>query len=147
MCRKRGNIFWGLSQNRSILSSGADLFRNLSSRRNRHDTQCSEREGEREHIDKDAPFYENTLNARRSSLFPYLLCNTKYTLGIENLHSPSRDVGTFASLAIRTSREVWKSRFFDMFLSTLSAFRSTNGIFHGFVDFLTLVFPEIKTIV
>lgn len=61
-------------------------------------------------------------STRRSSLSPYLLCNTKYTLGIENLHSPLRNIGTsIFPPAARTSTEYGNLRFLDMFLSIPSA--------------------------
>jgi len=68
-------------------------------------------------------------STRRSSLSPYLLCNTKYTLGIENLHSPfARHRYIDFSSRGTNIRETRKPRFLHMLLSIPSAIRSIDGL-------------------
>jgi len=87
-------IFSGFPRDKSISAvAGSSLFSAelivaLAATRDAARDRKRERERERERVaDKDAPLYENTLNATRSSLFPaYPLCNTKCTPGTGNLH-------------------------------------------------------------
>lgn len=94
------------------------------------------RHSRRMHIaDKDALFYENTLNARRSPgrYSRYLLCNTKCTPGIENLRSPSRrTVTSILPFSARATNihGMWKPTFLDVFLSGPSTIQSIDGIPH-----------------
>lgn len=72
-------------------------------RRNRRDTTLPGA-----HIaDKDALFYENTLDARRSPFIPrYLLCNTKYTpRERKSTFAVARDIGRTSILCARTYAE------------------------------------------
>jgi len=86
-------------------------------------------------------------STRRSFLSPYLLCNTKCTLGIENLHSPfARHRYIDFSSRGTNIRGTRKPRFLHMLLSIHRLFGQSMGSWINIRGFFDADVLRIKTI-